>query len=79
MKEPDWNEVEAAASAVELDSRNDMQEASFGFGPDPGSEMEMCFIGVDQGLAINNPVDGEHRGRVRSPDADQPDQGLSKA
>ena len=78
VKESDRDEVEVTATTVELDGRYDVQEPTFGVGPDPGGEMEVGVVGVNQCLAMDDPVDGEHRSRVGSSDADQPDQGLAK-
>lgn len=77
MKVSDRDEVEAAAATVELDSRHNVEESGVGIRANPGSEMEMGVVGIDQGLTIGDIANGEDLTRVGSLDTDQPDEDLT--
>lgn len=79
MEEPDRDEVETAPTTVELDSRHDVEEPRVEIRANPGSEVEMDVVGVDQSLTIEDIPNGEDPTWVGSFDTDQPDKDLTQA
>jgi len=72
VEEPDRDEVEPAATTVELDSRHDVKKPRIGVWAYPSSEVQMGVIGINQSLTIDDFGDGEHQTRVGSFHADSP-------